>query len=462
MLVPARPRAEYFPVFYLEPLYGNEAAFGFDLMSEATRKTALDHARREGQVSASDPITLVQGPGDGFGILVAAPVRSRPTNSQFASEAEAPILGFVLAVLRIDQLVNRSLKPWAQNNGDAGIRVFSHPENEGRKLVFSYFDEMVKYGKPVSQFVEVANKEWRILIYPQKKWLHAHEKWLPLSVLILGLGFTLMASVVYKLRLKGMAQLTALSESLEKQNQELRAVSNALSKYLPKQLWDGVLGGQAHRGIASKRKQLTVFVSDIANFTDFSSKLQSEELTLILNDYFAEMSAIGSRHGATLDKYVGDAIIMFFGDPDSKGPRQDAIACVRMALEMQDRLVILRKKWLRQGYHGLFHARMAIHTGFCDVGNFGSADRMSYTIVGLNVNIAARVQKLGLLDGVTITQTTFDLVKDHFETSDSKQVALKGVGREVCLRNVVKETPAHATEPDILLPQRARPDPVLH
>ncbi len=148
------------------------------------------------------------------------------------------------------------------------------------------------------------------------------------------------------------------------------------------------------------------------------------------------MSAVGLCHGVTLDKYVGDSVVMFFGDPTSKGVRADAVACINMAIEMQNRMIKLRKKWQELGYVKPIHIRIGIHSGTCDVGNFGCNERMSYTIIGSQVNVAARVEKLGLPDGVTITDDTFSLVHQRFQCAPLDQVWMKGVVRKIQLYSV--------------------------
>jgi adenylate cyclase len=127
--------------------------------------------------------------------------------------------------------------------------------------------------------------------------------------------------------------------------------------------------------LASQRKKLTVFFSDIAGFTETAERLESEDLIWLLNHYLTEMSRIASAHGATIDKYVGDAIVIFFGDPESSGVMEDALACVRMAIAMRERMGDLADIWRDMGLATPFRCRMGINTGFCTVGNFGSEDR---------------------------------------------------------------------------------------
>jgi hypothetical protein len=111
---------------------------------------------------------------------------------------------------------------------------------------------------------------------------------------------------------------------LEQQRCRLEGLSLQLAKYLPPQIHEALFAGKYDTQITTQRKKLTVFFSDIKDFTRTAESLQPESLTEYLNDYFSEMTAIALSHGATIDKYIGDAVMLFFGDPDSKGVREDA------------------------------------------------------------------------------------------------------------------------------------------
>ena len=104
------------------------------------------------------------------------------------------------------------------------------------------------------------------------------------------------------------------------------------------------------------------------------------------------MSTTALAHGATIDKFIGDAMMIFFGDPESKGVKEDASACVRMAVEMQRRMEDLQQSWRDSGMENPWEMRIGINTGYCNVGNFGSVDRMDYTIIGGEVNLRARLE----------------------------------------------------------------------
>ena len=184
----------------------------------------------------------------------------------------------------------------------------------------------------------------------------------------------------------------AIEDQLAEKNDMLEQLSTKLSKYLSPQVYNSIFTGRQEVAISATRKKLTIFFSDIADFTSTTESLESEELTALLNHYLTEMSRIALEHGATIDKYIGDAIVAFFGDPETRGARGDALACVKMAIAMQRRMHKLQLKWLERGTEKPFRLRIGINTGFCTVGNFGSEDRMDYTMIGNAVNLAARLQ----------------------------------------------------------------------
>ena len=129
-----------------------------------------------------------------------------------------------------------------------------------------------------------------------------------------------------------------------------------------------------------------MFFSDIVGFANQTEGMESEDFTFILNGYLNRMAEVVLKHGGTLDKFIGDAVLVFFGDPETKGVAEDAVACVRMALEMKEAIVELNREWLAKGIRQGFEVRMGISTGFSTVGNFGSDERMDYTIIGKQVN----------------------------------------------------------------------------
>ena len=163
------------------------------------------------------------------------------------------------------------------------------------------------------------------------------------------------------------------------------------------------------------------------------------------------MTKIALNHGATIDKYIGDAMMVFFGDPETKGEREDARACVEMALKMQERMGELREKWLNEGFADPFEVRIGINTGYCNVGNFGSDQRLTYTIIGGEVNVAARLESAAQANGILMSYETYAHVQDMVEVEQKEAIKMKGINREIKIyavegRKEVVKTKAKVTK----------------
>src|SRR5262249_10388804 len=159
-----------------------------------------------------------------------------------------------------------------------------------------------------------------------------------------------------------VTELKQREEELTKKSNALEQLSNKLAKYLSPQVYDSIFAGKQDVKLVSQRKRLTVFFADLAGFTQLTERLQSEDLTRLLNQYLTEMSQIALAYGATIDKYVGDAIVIFFGDPETRGVKEDAIACVKMAIAMCRRMKELQSLWKESGLENPLQCRIGINT----------------------------------------------------------------------------------------------------
>ena len=244
--------------------------------------------------------------------------------------------------------------------------------------------------------------------------------------------------IIANTRLKAHEGLMkAVLEDAERKKEETEKLSANLAKYLPPQIHKALFSGQFDTGITTKRKKLTIFFSDIKNFTNSSEGLQPEDLTRYLNEYFSEMTEIALSYGATIDKYIGDAMMLFFGDPESKGEREDARSCVNMALKMQQKIKELQVKWKNEGFYEPFQIRMGINTGYCNVGNFGSDQRLTYTIIGGEVNIAQRLEAAAPADGILMSYESYAHAQDLVEVEKLSSITMKGINREIKVFSVI-------------------------
>lgn len=250
-------------------------------------------------------------------------------------------------------------------------------------------------------------------------------------------------------------RLQRLSEELNEEKLKFEGIARRLSSYLPRQVYDSIFAGKQTAEIKSQRKMLTIFFSDIQNFTKTSESLQPERLTLLINEYFSEMSAVALKYGGTIDKFIGDAVMIFFGDPDTKGHERDALLAVQMAVEMQRRLAELNIKWQKEGLPDPLVTRIGLNTGWCTVGNFGSHQRMSYTIIGGEVNLTSRIESACEPGGVLMSYETYALVKNHVLVEERDPIALKGISRAIRtfqVRGLLDERDSHAVDATLEIP----------
>jgi class 3 adenylate cyclase len=239
-----------------------------------------------------------------------------------------------------------------------------------------------------------------------------------------GLGFIL-------LQRRQNAVIRGMNGELTNANDFLASISMKISHYLSPQIYKSIFSGEMEVSLRTQRKKLTIFFSDIKDFTALTESLQPEALTELINEYFTAMSAIANRHGGTIDKFIGDALLVFFGDPETKGTAEDARNCLRMAVEMQHALTELNVGWHKRGVEAPLMVRMGINTGYCNVGNFGSSDRMDYTILGAEANLAARLQSIAPPGGIAASYETYALVRDIAVGKALPPVHMKGIAREV-------------------------------
>jgi len=231
-----------------------------------------------------------------------------------------------------------------------------------------------------------------------------------------------------------------LENEVKKRTERIESLLNKLRKYLSPQLYDSILGGTTVIDIKSHaRRKLTIFFSDIVSFTSTTESMEAEDLSNLLNNYLDNMAKIALKWGGTIDKFVGDAIMVFFGDPEFVNDKDHAIRAIRMAMEMMEKMEELREDWKEMGIERPLHIRVGINTGYCTVGNFGSENRMDYTIIGGNVNLASRLESSAEIDTIHISHETYSLIKDEVECAPVGEMNLKGIGHPVKTYKVVGE-----------------------
>lgn len=222
-----------------------------------------------------------------------------------------------------------------------------------------------------------------------------------------------------------------LENELEQKNKAIEAIMATMRRYLSKSLYQRISGGAIAQAGATSRRNLTIFFSDIVGFTELTDTVEPETLSAVLNTYLGCMTEICERHGGTLDKFIGDAVMVFFGDEEQSDPVQSARACVAMAIEMQAATGALQSSWAKFGTQLGLRVRMGINSGYCTLGNFGSPERLAYTVVGGNVNVASRLEHQAEPGGICISGSTYALVRDMVEVKPMGALSVKGVSHPV-------------------------------
>ena len=203
-----------------------------------------------------------------------------------------------------------------------------------------------------------------------------------------------------------------------------------LSRYLAPAVWQAVNQGRDET-LQAERKKITVFFSDIKDFSELSEEMEAEALTELLNHYLTEMSKIVTQYGGTIDKFMGDAIMVLFGDSTSKGVKEDCLRCVTMAVAMKKKMKSLQQEWYSQGIKKPLQIRMGINTGYCTVGTFGTSSHLDYTVLGTHVNLASRLESAAAPDEILLSHETWSLVKESVMCRDKGEIAVKGFSAPV-------------------------------
>lgn len=221
---------------------------------------------------------------------------------------------------------------------------------------------------------------------------------------------------------KSEAELRVLNEQLERAKELLK---ESFGRYVSSQVVDEVLQSSQPVDLSGQRKTVTILLSDIRGFTSLSQHMKAEDLVAFLNSYFAAMIDIIFANGGTLDKFMGDAVLVLFGAPVSH--EDDSLRAVRAALAMQGKLRELNEHW---GTVGMPNIRIGIgiSTGEVVVGNIGSVRRLEYTAIGQDVNYAQRIEELTkeFPADILVSEATYEEVKGHVIAKKFGPVTIRG------------------------------------
>jgi len=215
-------------------------------------------------------------------------------------------------------------------------------------------------------------------------------------------------------------------QTLREKDQVISLLNRKLTKFVTTPLVEELAKGENDSILNHQRCKISVFFSDIQDFSIITDAMEPEELAQLLNEYFAEMIRIVFQFGGTVDKLMGDGLVALFGAPVAVEPASGALRCVQMAVNMQQRLDVLNEQWKARGCAHTIKVRMGINTGLAIVGSFGSDAWANYTAIGSQINIAARLQQMAEPGQILISHSTYSLVADKIKAKQMGKTFLKG------------------------------------
>ncbi|MDZ7698044.1 MAG: adenylate/guanylate cyclase domain-containing protein [Deltaproteobacteria bacterium] len=205
-----------------------------------------------------------------------------------------------------------------------------------------------------------------------------------------------------------------------------------LRRYLSPQLSEIILNSEHGLEKEPQRRMLTVVFTDIRGFSDFTDSVEPEEAFHLLDRYLSEMTQIVHDHDGTLNKISGDGLLIFFGDPL---PMKDhPLRAVKMAIAMQQKISELKEEWRQYGHE--LGVGIGVNTGFVTVGNVGSKMHRDYTVIGNQVNIAARLESSARAGEILISQRTYSKISEAVEAREVGEIQVKGVHHPVTVYSV--------------------------
>lgn len=213
-------------------------------------------------------------------------------------------------------------------------------------------------------------------------------------------------------------------------------IKHAFSHYLSNEVINILMSDPSKLKLGGERKNLTVLFSDVRGFTKFSESHQPEEVVAMLNEILTQQVGVVFKYNGTLDKFVGDELMAFFGAPGEIHLNDHPIVAVRTAIDIQSKLKELQEKWVNEKKEPL-QVGIGINSGDMVVGNMGSAERMDYTVIGDNVNLAARLCAAAGGDEILISETTYEQVKDQIQVEKLEPISVKGKAKPVSIYRVI-------------------------
>ena len=338
-----------------------------------------------------------------------------------------------------------------KNYKDSGNRL--HLYHVGNVSYLAYF----------ANFPKEFGKQWRfVFIAPEDDFLGPMKDTLKLTILLslavmiiaVAAAVTLARQIsrpieklarevleVKNFNLDGKTNIKTHIHEIQTMDSAVQTMKNSLKAfrlYVPSVLVNQLIASGEDVTVGGRDRELTLFFSDIAGFTDISESIPPKDLMMQLSDYFDQVTRIIESEKGTLDKFIGDAVMAFWGAPVVNDDHA-AMAC-RAALRCQKAIGALNSEWLKAGKYP-FHTRIGLHSGYTVVGNMGSKQRLNYTVIGDCVNLASRLEGLNKIykTSIIISKATHRYAQSHFVCRILDQIAVKGKSQSVVIYELLAE-----------------------
>ena len=237
------------------------------------------------------------------------------------------------------------------------------------------------------------------------------------------------------------------SQIIGAQREELSRSRDAIRRYVPPAVAEHIVGGDLAGIDVPVRRRLTVLFGDMVGFTTLADRVEGEVLTQVINEYISTMSQIVHDHGGTITEFAGDGLMVIFGAPEELDPEDQVLNAVRAARAMQAHFPVLNDAWSRSGAGDSLAMRIGINTGVLSVGSFGSGSRVTYTAIGMQANVAARIETHCEPGGILLSDSSWHLVKHRIDCDPRGEVICKGVHYPVKVHAPKVDDPDDVTGP---------------
>lgn len=473
-IVRASGRAEYFPVYYVEPLAQNQEALGLDLGSEPAIRAALDQARDTGEMVVSENIDLIRGDRSQPGLLTIQPVYQNGSQPSTISDRRNLLQGFVLGIFQIKDIFQTSLRgrnteylnfyltnsilkkpnksipsivlpnleaqdfpPYLQTNNfgvlyDSSTQtvISAGPEVEqAAKLNCPIQNNSDSRETPCRLVLKISGSQWSLYILTTPEFRRTQKHWRSWGSLVMGLLWTLIPVTYMLTALSRTTQIEKLAEESSNQAKKLQQAYKQLEleqakseqlllNVLPAPIAERLKGDE--HNIADTFGAVTVMFADIVGFTELSSRISPSELVGVLNDIFSAFDHLADKHGLEKIKTIGDAYMVVGGLPVPHSDHAEAIA--EMALDMLQEI-----RRLSVEHNEAFSIRIGINSGPVIAGVIG-LKRFIYDLWGDTVNIASRMESHGMTGCIQVTAATYELLRQKYAFEKRGAIQIKGKG----------------------------------